>query len=273
MGDAEGQRQYPGRPVSKACPCRRAVPVTPSPPHPSRVRPSTPRPRHHRRPQSLRVASATQDSQPTLRASGWGDGDGRGGWIPGLEEKTQARRTLHANSGGLGEPEDHPAETQRLDGWGREPGQGLGRGSPEGGRGAVPRRSGDGTPPWCLRLSSGAERRAGRAPRPRTGLRGDTATVFISGWSLRRIRLCDSAAPPSCQRCQSSRQLVSPHSSDLCENKGRAGNVPVWIIWDVLVSVTLNSTLLFACPLLWLFVHYLSIIIQQISLVKSLVNT
>ena len=87
-------------------------------------------------------------------------------------------------------PGDHSAKTKRRNR--------RGRGSLGGDGGAVPRRRGDGTPPWWRRVSWGAELWAGQAPRPRTGLWRGPAPVHGPGRSPRRPRLCVLAvAPPS----------------------------------------------------------------------------
>ena len=173
FGDAKGRRKPPGRPVSKT---RLADGRRPTPhPHP----PRTPSPSFHPwvpvPPPAPRALSRPchPGSQPTLRTSGSVAGPSQAGRVPALRggpgpggrrtptlaaawRRKTTRRRLRAEAGGGG-------------------------GSLAGGRGAVPRRSGDGTPPWWRVVSCGAERWAGGDPRPRTGLLGDSAPMRVSG--------------------------------------------------------------------------------------------
>lgn len=183
----QGAEEAARKTGSQGPPYRRAAPATPRTPSQG-FQPSAPTP--------LPAPSAPSrpchpESQHTLKASGSGvGGRGRVGRIPGPVERTRARRTLHPNSPGCRVPGDHPAKTKRRNG--------RGQGSLGGGGGAVPRRRGDGTPPWWRRVSRGAELWAGQAPRPRTGLGGGPAPVHGPGRSPRRPRLCVLAvAPPS----------------------------------------------------------------------------
>ena len=112
-------------------------------------------------------------------------------------------------------PGDHPAETKCRNG--------RGRGSLGGGGGAVPRRRGDGTPPWWRRVSWGAELWAGQAPRPRTGLGGGPAPVYGPGRSLRRPRLCVlTVAPPSFLLAAGCQETTLPRQS--AETGGGGGH-------------------------------------------------
>lgn len=141
LWDTKGRRKQPGRPVPEARPADWRLP----PPHPYPTHPESGLP-----PLGPDLTASPLCSQqplpPRLSAHPQALGVGSRGWaerIPGPEERTRARRTPHPNSRGRRVPGDHPAKTKR---------QG-GRGSLAGGEGAVPRRRGDGTPPWWRQLS------------------------------------------------------------------------------------------------------------------------
>lgn len=179
----QGTEEATGKTGFQGLPCRRAAPATPSSPHAPRVRPSIPRPRPRHRPQALPAAPATRTPSPPSGSPG--GGPRRAGRIPGPEGRTRARRTPHPNSPGHQAPGDHPAEKPHQGG--------RGQGSLAGSRGAVPRRSGDGTPPWWRRLSRGRSdaqvELRGRAlasgeapPRLYPGAFPHAGPAFVSYW-------------------------------------------------------------------------------------------
>lgn len=187
-----------------------AVPC--NPPAPSRIpsqafHPST---LPHCQSQSLLTALATQASQPTLQASVWGKGDGRG------EPPAWRRRP---NSRGLRGPGEHTAESHAL----RRERAGV----------ALRRQSGNTSSQWRWYSSivfptlPGAERWAGPALRLRTGLRGDTALVFVAGGPY--VAAFVAQRRYFLEYHQSSKRSgVSPASSDFSGNKG-------WVVksWEL----------------------------------------
>lgn len=146
--DPQGRRKKPaGKTGFQGLAGRWAAPSTPSPPHPHLT---------HRE-SGLQIlgpypTASLKNSWPPLRhrisaypPGFWVGGRGLAEEIPGPKKRTQVQRTPPPNSQGCRALGDQQAKTPSQ--------SGRGRGSFAGGRGAVPRRSGDDTPPWWHRFS------------------------------------------------------------------------------------------------------------------------